>query len=39
MVQAWQAEGVSSRGAVLDVMQGGSRWQPIADALDRAQGN
>jgi len=31
MVQAWQAEGVGSRGEVLDVMQGGSRWQPIAD--------
>jgi len=29
MVEAWQGEGVSSRGAVLDVQQGGSRWQAL----------
>jgi homoserine kinase len=29
MVEAWQGEGVSSRGEVLDVQQGGSRWEPL----------
>jgi len=29
MVETWQREGVCSRGEVLDVQQGGSRWEPL----------
>ena len=29
MVKAWEQEGVSSSGAVLDLQLGGSRWQPL----------
>ena len=30
MVEAWTAEGVSSRGEVLDLQTAGSRWEPLA---------
>jgi len=29
MVEAWQREGVSSQGAVLDLQMDGSHWQPL----------
>ncbi|MFM7313715.1 MAG: homoserine kinase [Cyanobium sp.] len=29
MVEAWESEGVSSRGEVLALQQDGSRWQPL----------
>jgi len=29
MVKAWQAEGVASTGAVLDLQMAGSRWEPL----------
>jgi homoserine kinase len=29
MVKAWEAEGVSSSGAVLDIQMNGSRWEPL----------
>jgi len=29
MVKAWEAEGVASTGAVLDIQMAGSRWEPL----------
>jgi homoserine kinase len=29
MVKAWEAEGVPSSGAVLDIQMNGSRWEPL----------
>jgi homoserine kinase len=29
MVKAWEAEGVPSSGAVLDIQTNGSRWEPL----------
>jgi homoserine kinase len=29
MVKAWEAEGVASSGAVLDLQINGSRWEPL----------
>ena len=33
MVKAWEGEGVSSHGAVLDLQTSGSSWTPLPDAI------
>jgi homoserine kinase len=36
MVKAWEAEGVPSSGAVLDIQMNGSRWEPLPSRTQEA---
>jgi homoserine kinase len=39
MVKAWEAEGVASTGAVLDIQMAGSRWEPLPSSANLEKPN
>jgi homoserine kinase len=39
MVKAWEAEGVASTGAVLDLQMAGSRWEPLPSSANPEKPN
>lgn len=39
MVKAWEAEGVASNGAVLDIQMAGSRWEPLPSSANPEKPN
>ena len=39
MVKAWEAEGVASTGAVLDIQLAGSRWEPLPSSANPEKPN
>jgi homoserine kinase len=39
MVKAWEAEGVASTGAVLDIQMAGSRWEPLPSSANPEKPN